>query len=288
MRRMFFRLLPFAVLFLFSVAPGAAVQVPDQYANGIVVSGSASMPPICSLGLNGEAKGLAVDLWRAWSVRTGVPVRFALGTWGESLEMVRSGEADAHSGLYFSRVRTSFLDYGEPYVQLEDKLFARKSLGITSVDELVGRKIGTLRQGYSDYFMKKHYPGMSRVAFDSSEDMVRAAVEGRVDAFLTEYPTLQYQLGAMAAHDDFVAVQVLYEMTLHPAVSKGNGELLDLIDRGFAAIPANDRERIRRRWIPEEPGMPKWLVPSIVIAALVLLGVVLCLLSGGRCISRSL
>ncbi len=276
------------MLFLFSAAPGAAMQVPEQYANGIMVSGSASMPPICSLGLNGEAKGLAVDLWHAWSVRTGVPVRFVLGTWPESLAMVRDGRADVHSGLYFSRERESFLDYGEPYAVLLDKLFARKSLGASSVADLAGRKIAILREGYSEYHMNKFYPGMITVAFDSSEDMVRAAVEGRVDAFLTEYPTLQYQLGAMAANDDFVAVQVMYEMTLHPAVSKGNGELLDLIDRGFAEIPAKDRERIKRRWIPEEPGMPKWLVPSIVIAALVLLGVVLCLLSGGRCISRSL
>lgn len=59
-----------------------------------------------------EAQGLAIDLLRLWSKKTGIPIRFTSAAWNESLEMMRGGKADLHASLYYTEERDEYLDYG--------------------------------------------------------------------------------------------------------------------------------------------------------------------------------
>lgn len=60
----------------------------------------------------GEPTGLIIDYWRLWSKKTGVSVEFVVAPWGETLKMVGGGAADAHAGLFYTKERDKFLDYG--------------------------------------------------------------------------------------------------------------------------------------------------------------------------------
>jgi hypothetical protein len=57
------------------------------------------MPPYTFADEKGEAQGLAIDLLRLWSKKTGIPIQFKSALWPEGIEMMREGKADIHAAL---------------------------------------------------------------------------------------------------------------------------------------------------------------------------------------------
>ena len=66
------------------------------------------MPPYTFKDDAGQAQGLAVDLLRLWSKKTGIPIRFTSAPWNQGLEMMRYGKADIHASLYYTEERDAF------------------------------------------------------------------------------------------------------------------------------------------------------------------------------------
>ena len=76
----------------------------------------------------GQADGMIIDLWRRWSEKTGTKIEFRAVPWAETLRMVGIGKADAHAGLFFSRQRAEFLEYGASLTETETHYFHAKNI----------------------------------------------------------------------------------------------------------------------------------------------------------------
>ncbi len=255
------------------IAPAEARDWADK---PLVVVHSDNTPPLSSMGLNKEPKGLVIDYWRAWSAKNGIPVTFVLTDWPGTLQMIRDGKADVHGGLYFNEERDEFLDFASPFFEMEAALFVRKGLGIQYVAGLGNRPVGVLEKGFSEFYLRKNYPELNLLPFKTSRHMAQAAVGGDVDALLTEYTTLIHQLGAVAKVDDFIPLKTLYAHSLRPAVAAGNEELLNIIEEGEAKLSSRDFERIFSRWTVAKPLFNSWVLPAVGLGAL-FTGVLACL-----------
>ncbi|MDX1295099.1 MAG: transporter substrate-binding domain-containing protein, partial [Sulfurimonadaceae bacterium] len=55
-----------------------------------IISCDIDFPPLTMINQQGEAAGLYIDLWRLWAQKQNVDVKFVFGTWGESLNMVKT------------------------------------------------------------------------------------------------------------------------------------------------------------------------------------------------------
>lgn len=86
------------------------------------------MPPYTFLDDAGEAQGLAVDMLRLWSQKTGVAIRWVSAPWEEGLQLMREGKVDIHASLYYTEERDAFLDYATIVAPSAGGIFFHKSI----------------------------------------------------------------------------------------------------------------------------------------------------------------
>lgn len=269
-----------AVLMAAPVVHGRDLRAKAEMPTLVVVH-SDNTPPLSFKGMNFTPKGLVLDFWKAWSVQTGIGVTVVQTDWPNSLRMMREGTADVHGGLYYTESRDAFLDFSIPILKQKATLFVRADLDITDISDLRGRYVGVLEQGYSQSWLREHYPELKRKPYKNSRHMVEGARAGEVDGLLTEYATLVYQLGSTGQSRDFVPLQSLYEETLKAAVAQGRADLLELVDQGIRDMGEEQRRKIYERWIIPDDALPGWLWPAAGAGLIALIIGLAAVFSGG-------
>ena len=208
-----------ALFWLAAPGPAAAEDAPAAVAPArLVVAKSASWVPYAFRDADGEPRGVLIDLWRKVGARDGVELTFELVTWRESLERVAAAQADLHGGLTRSKAREARLDFSAPIIRVTTQLFARTSAGVDALAALEGRRVGVVEGTVEQGFLAKYWPGVEATAFADSEAMVRAALDGALDAFVADYPTGHYRLIQAQAVDLFETADTLYTEDIHAAV----------------------------------------------------------------------
>lgn len=265
------------LLILAVLLPCGSLAGPDDLfepyrEKGIVVAQESDMAPMSFTGPNGQPKGYIIDLWLKWSAKTGVPVRFYLVDWADTLTAVRDGKADVHGGLFFTEQRDAFLDYTIPFFPSKGGLFVKKGANITNVSQLSGRKVGVIDSSFYHNYMRINYPWMVPVPIKTAEELVLVAERGEVDAFLADYPTLMYQVGIMGKAGDFQVVEFVSDQEFRAAVGEGNQNMLSVVERGLTLINQEELDSIYNRWIiGEKPGTSSWLSTAVILSLVGLL-----------------
>ncbi|WP_460021438.1 transporter substrate-binding domain-containing protein [Magnetospira thiophila] len=208
-------------------------------------------PPFSIVNQSGGPFGLLVDIWRAWSKATGRPITFVSGGWSWTLEALKNGEADIHSGLNWTEERATFLDFSEPIYESRSTLFTFNTDAPVTLENLVGKKVGVVKDTVHDRFLTEQHPTILRQAFDDNQQTINALLLGKVDAILSESVSIQSSLarlglgGALQRSD-----VVLYAKAVHAGVAKGNQALLKQINEGLQSIPVATMAEIESRWLP--------------------------------------
>jgi PAS domain S-box-containing protein len=199
----------------------------------------------------GHADGLIIDLWRLWSKKTGIEIDFKPASWEETLRMVGAGEADVHAGLFFNDERNKFLEYGTSLTETDTHFFVHKSIsGIQSVDELKDVKVGVLSGDYVEGYLKERLPPTNIIGFESYEAIISALENGQLKAFAADTPTglFHLQKAGLGFDFEFPADKPLYRNSWFTAATKGNKELIGVINEGMALITQKEKDAIERRW----------------------------------------
>jgi two-component system, LuxR family, sensor kinase FixL len=211
------------------------------------------MPPYSFEDEKGEAQGLAVDLLRLCSKKTGIPVQFVSAPWNEGLQMMRQGKADIHAALYYAEDRAAYLDYVAVVAPSQGNIFYHKNIiNINGPEDLKGFKVGVVRGGFHEQYVQKHLPEVSLVSYQEFPDMVFAAQKGQIQVFIDDAGATLYRLRKSDLLDEFRynPADVLYRNNFWMAVRKGNSELAQALQRGMALISPEERAALERKWLP--------------------------------------
>ncbi len=239
----------------------------------LVIANSKAWKPFSFINQKGEPDGILVDYWREYSRVTGTPVRFLLLDWEESLQAVNDGRADVHSGLLWSLSRDEFLDYSQPIMTIDTQLFvSRDLLNVDMVELLSGKHpflLGVVQGGFEHSFVKRNYPQINTVAYSNNAEMISAAFDGDIDAFVADLQVANFYFSTTQGTHQFSGVQHLYSGVLRPAVAEGNNALLLQLARGIAKINTEAKHRIFSRWMYIETVYPNYLVPTLSALAII-------------------
>ncbi|MET0068049.1 MAG: sensor domain-containing diguanylate cyclase [Candidatus Thiodiazotropha sp.] len=258
---------------------GLSIEAPASSAESkpLIVSQDAAWPPFSYLDDRDQPRGLLIDLWRTYGEVTGRSVEFQLVDWQESIDRVRSGEADVHGGLFQSDERDAYLDFSKQLFPLTTRLFVSPVLVADGLRSLGAVPVGIVRGGYEEEFVTINYPGVQLREFSNNREMVQAAVDGEILAFVADYPVGMYYLNVFRVPERFRVTQTLYTKYLRAAVKEGNGAMLQQVRNGLQRIPDSELERIRQKWIlsVSVEVIPRWLVYTLVIGSALALVVAL-------------
>lgn len=239
------------------------------YRKGIVVAQESNMPPMSFVAPSGRPKGFIIDLWRKWSSETGIPVRFHLVEWADTLKAVREGKADVHGGLFYTAGRDHYLDYSSPFFVSRGVVLAVGDLAITDVKQLSGTKVGVIEKSFYDALLREKYPALKPYPIENTTRLVEAAVNGEIKVVMGDYPTIMHQVGSMGKVKDFRVVEFVAEQQYRAAVAQGNEPLLAVIEKGLERIDEEERKDLFERWvIGGHVTSGSWLVPAIFISLL--------------------
>ena len=210
-------------------------------------------PPFTMLNSEGEPAGLFIDLWRLWAKKTGEGIEFHFTEWANTLEALKDGSADFHSGLYRTESRSTWMDFSQPIYETRSNLFYHVDSGeISGLDELEGRKVGALRGGYAATYLRENWPDIEVVDFALTEAAITAAGDGQIRAFLDETPTTLTLLNRLGRAGEFKHLKKpLYSKKIFAGVHENNPDLLAKIDAGLSAITNEEFVEIESRWIPD-------------------------------------
>ena len=246
----------------------ARPSVYPPYADTVTIAASIDNMPFHFADDTGRAVGYFIDLWRLWSEKTGIEVRFVTAPWAESLSMVKSGRADIHAGCFFSVQRDTFLDYAGVLSDCETHFFFHDSIfGLKNLEDLKGFQIGILDQDYALEFVTRELPDAAIRKYNSHKDLFDGIARGDVRVFICDTPTALYFLEKMNLLSRFRyhAAHPLYRKPFYSAVREGNTILVEQVNKGLEMISTAERAAIERKWMGQ-PGPAK--ASMIIVAAI--------------------
>ncbi|MDA0118913.1 transporter substrate-binding domain-containing diguanylate cyclase [Vibrio sp. T11.5] len=261
------RLFAFTLLTtLFSSSPIIA-NTADAEQQTLKVANSKAWKPFSYINNDGEPDGILIDLWREYGQRNQIKIEFVLMDWNESLQAVKSNQADVHAGLLWSEPRDQFLDFGDALINIETQLYYSQSLVGSGIDELldgkVERYVGVVKGGYEEYYTRKEFPNANLKVYSNNQRLINAAFKGEISAFVADLQVANFYLYSSGDPMSFVPVKYLYSGDLYPAVAEGNLAMLDKVNLGFKKVGKPTRETILHKWMHIETVYPQYFFATV-------------------------
>jgi len=205
--------------------------------NTLVISISRNFYPFTFINTEGKPAGLFVDIWRLWSERTEQKIEFLPSAWNETLENIKNGSADIHSGLAVTSEREEWMIFSQELYENSFYLFFPLKQGkILSLKELSGERVGVVQNSSQEEYLKKNYPDIDLILFKSTQDVILSARDGYIRAFADSY---------LSTSSDVMQLGLAGEFECE------NKKLLDFVDKGFDAVSNNELAEIEKRWIQD-------------------------------------
>lgn len=131
--------------------------------------------------------------------------------------------------------RKEKVDFANPYMKVSLGIVSPDGAVITSADEMKGKKIIVAKGTTAQTFMTKEYPDVELIKFDQYSEIFQALKDKRGDAILSD----NTEVIAWAKENPGFTVGVPSlgsQDTIAPAVTKGNTELLEWINKELETI----------------------------------------------------
>jgi PAS domain S-box-containing protein len=233
---------------LMLASPAPAAQPPKE----VSVAVAQDTPPFYFANDDGQAVGWLVDIWKLWSQKTGIKVKFVVATWDDTLKLVKQGKVDIHGGCFYSKARAKYLDYVTPLVTAGATFFFKKNLfAVNNLKDLLGFRIGVIKGDFSVGYLRKHLPGAALAIYPTYQEMHKVIKSGALRALVVDAPTGIYFLKKWNLLEQFSYYpdKPLYKGVFTAAVKKGDALLPPLIKKGMARITSAEKVAIERRWL---------------------------------------
>jgi len=208
-------------------------------------------PPFKFEGTDGESIGLLPDLWRLWAEKTGRQVEFIAAPWDQTLQMVQSGQADIHAGLFFTEDRDKVLDFSTSLFALEYYVFIHDTIrDVHNLKDLIPFRVGVPR-GFTRQFMKQQLPDNAVTVYEDFPTLYEGAMRDEVRLFIS--PRYNYsdflRRHGKTGYNRFFPYFPVYKRDYHAAVVEGNKRLLTEINEGMAKISAEELAAVEQKWL---------------------------------------
>ena len=221
-------------------------------AGELVIAHNLSHPPYKFVDENGQSQGLIVDLWRLWSKKTGIPVRFKGAPFQETVDMVRDGRAQINAGLFSTGERREFMDFSTPIHGVSYYIvFHKNILGLSAPEDLKGFKVGVPAGGYTEQFMRQFHPGLDLAPYKDYPALFSAAQKGEIRVFIAPIENLRDYLKEHYLPNDYRydGARPVFVRNYRAGIAKGNKALLEAVNRGLDAITPEERGGLEQKWL---------------------------------------
>ncbi len=224
------------------------------WAKTIVFATDATWPPMEFMDRNNQVAGFAVDYMEAAGKEAGFTPVFKVVAWDGIFAGLATGKYDAIcSSVSMTEERKKAMDFSVPYFKVRQALVVRKDSAAKSLEELKGKRVGA-QISTTGHFAVKKVKGVEPRSYDEIGLAVEDLFNGRIEGVVCDDPVAaQYALTNEKYKNSLKIAAVIETKEVEYygiAVSKGNKEVLDLVNKGIEAVKAKGLDKeIHKKWI---------------------------------------
>jgi polar amino acid transport system substrate-binding protein len=191
------------------------------------------------LGLAAEAEGLDTEV---------IDVAWETITTGEALN---TDQCDVAAGaMTITDERAAVMDFTDPYFTATQALMTKTGSGITSLDDLAGKKIAVQDGTTGADYVRENAPGDAEIiSYEDSSLMQQAVKTGKTDAGVNDNGLLNY----FVSQNDDVEVVAEFETGEEYGFSVKKGGNDDLLTAINDAIASDDYDAVYEEWFGSAP-----------------------------------
>ena len=223
----------------------------EEKGETLVIGIDRDYPPLTFVNTFGRPSGLLVDLWRTWAKETGRQIKFRVSSWSETLEGLKNGDTDIHSGLSFSKEREELIGFSTQIYETFTRIYHRVDDPQPAVIREYGTDgVGVMSGSYQEAKFREVYPNIMSRSLATTDDLINALLKGEVKAVVQEEAIMEATLDRLGLHGDITSrTGRLFPSTIYAGILKGNTDLLQEINDGLLLIPRAKLIAIEKRWI---------------------------------------
>ena len=200
--------------------------------------------PFSYVDEQGELKGIDVDLLKAWAQQDGMSIRICALNFVDILTQLKAKQADgAMAGISFTVERSHYLDFSQSYFAATTALVAPDISGITSLEDVTGKKAAVKRGSVGESFALQHQKDLNLTVnhVDTSFETMLAVHMGQSDFCIDDYPVAAYHVSSglypgLTVAINRLPVEQICE-SFHFVAPKSEGKaLVKAFNRGLAQL----------------------------------------------------
>ncbi len=221
----------------------------------IVVAVPATIPPIAFVGDDGQLAGYSVDYINAVAKAAGFEVVLKNVAWSGIFAGLARSDFDVICGaVAITEKRKKVVDFTDKYFDVWHALVVRKDSTVKRLAELKGKRVGG-KLGSVGFQALKNVKGIEPVVYEEVGLLLEALKEKEVEAIVYAEPMVHYYIEKQ--YKDTVKIAAIVNSDeekdqIGMAVKKGNSEVLDLLNKGMAAVKGSQAEKeMKKKWLSD-------------------------------------
>jgi signal transduction histidine kinase/FixJ family two-component response regulator len=238
-----------------------------------VVAGDDRMP-IEGRDRNGRQQGIAIDYLRR--VEEMLDVRFDLTTNPSELGRINMLVERRVDMIAAINVRDKIgIDFSKPYLNSPIVLFGTSKTGyVRHFSELAGKVVAVPGNSSIAERMAREWPAVRQVSARSPREGIELLRKGDALAYAGSLITTSSALVDLGGGDVHIIGETPYAYGPAFGVRNDWNTLVAILDRAMAAIPANEHEAIKQKWVKvqyhhaTDYSILKWLLGALALGAL--------------------
>lgn len=235
--------------------PAFADELTEIQKKGELVCGILGLTPGMSF-LNEATRqpvGYEVDLCRALAESLKVEPVLKTLTVPARIPELQQGRVDILlAELAFTEERAKAVDYSNPYMVVRSTVMVHKDSGVTSFEDLSGKRVGTTKGSSGERQMREHVPAATIVSYDTTPQAFLAFMQGKVVGLATDESSLFSSRTAAGEQGNNMVVltDTLEFETLGAGVRKGETRMLEHVNEVLADLEKSGKaESLFMQWM---------------------------------------
>ncbi len=218
----------------------------------IVFAVDATWPPMEFVNSQKQLVGFSIDFVKAAGKEAGFTPVFKNTAWDGIFAGLAAGKYDAIcSSVSITEKRKKAMDFSAPYFTVRQALIVNKDSSVRSLADLKGKKVGG-QIGTTGYFAIKSAKGLIPKSYDEIGLAMEDLNVGRISAVVCDDPVAANY--ALLKYKDTLKIAAVIKTgkveNYGFAVKKGNTKVLDLLNKGIAAVKAKGIDtELKKKWI---------------------------------------
>lgn len=203
-----------------------------------------------------EFVGYEVDLAKALAAKLGVKLKLKQLAVAARIPELQQGHVDLlAASLTHTKEREAVIDFSLTTFVTGQKVLVKKTSGITTVPQLAGKKVVTVKGGTQEPNIRKAVPNVDVVTFETGPQAFQALQQGKGLAFVNDEVSLLDQfakLGAAQAQYQILDQNLSVE-PLAIGIKKGETKLKAQVDGLLRELEKNgEAEKLFNKWYGPE------------------------------------